>query len=119
MCAQFVTGNNRPSGMMESVRNVALAVAVGAAAATLPAGVGAAHQPRATKARSGLYGVLYRGPTTPVCRIGIPCEAPAPGVTLIFTRPGSGLAPLRTKTGTDGSYRALLPAAIYTVDRSA
>lgn len=49
----------------------------------------------------------------PVCRAGVPCEAPAPGVTLVFSRSGDTMG--TTKTRADGSYRILLPAAIYAV----
>lgn len=62
---------------------------------------------------SGLQGTVYRGPITPVCRQGKPCEAPAQGVTLIFGRSGS--PSVRIQTSQDGTYRALLPAGIYSV----
>ena len=123
MCAKLVAGNNWSSGIMVSVKRAALPLALSAAAATLVAGVAAAGSasrsptaaPQATRVPSGLHGVLYRGPTTPVCKVNVPCEAPAPGVTLFFTRPGSGLKAISTKTGADGAYRVPLPAAIYTV----
>lgn len=68
---------------------------------------------KAVRAQSGLRGTVYIGPITPVCTVYEPCEAPAPGVTLTFTR--GVLVIRRTTTGKDGSYRVLLPAAIYTV----
>jgi hypothetical protein len=37
---------------------------------------------------SGLYGVVTRGPTTPVCRVDVPCSAPYGHSTLVFSRPG-------------------------------
>jgi hypothetical protein len=80
----------------------------GLAAASLPIG-----DSGAVRKQNGLHGTVYRGPIRPVCTQTEPCEAPAPGVTLIFTHAGVRVA--RTMTGADGSYRVLLPAAIYTV----
>jgi hypothetical protein len=59
----------------------------------------------------GLHGVVTKGPTMPVCRVGQPCSAPAQ-VTLVFRRPGHVY---RTRSGSDGSYRVRLPAGIYAV----
>jgi hypothetical protein len=63
--------------------------------------------------KNGLYGTVYRSPSTPVCTLIEPCEAPAPNVTLVFTRPGAAV--IRVRTSHDGRYRVLLPAAIYRV----
>ena len=38
--------------------------------------------------RSGLYGSVRRGPLTPVCRVGVACDAPARNVILTFSRTG-------------------------------
>ncbi len=103
--------DRRRAGIMLVVRRIALPLAAGGLAATLAAGLALAA--RAPAAPSGLHGVVYRGPTTPVCREGVPCEAPAPGVTLFFGR--SGVRKGAIKTRADGSYRILLPAAIYAV----
>jgi hypothetical protein len=62
---------------------------------------------------TGLFGVVMRGPTSPVCAIEINCEAPAAGVTLIFLRAGSEVA--RTTTGRDGRYRVRLRPGRYAV----
>ncbi len=69
----------------------------------------------ATPPRSGLYGTVRRGPITPVCVVGVPCDAPAAGVTLTFSRTG-----LLRKTRTDqqGAYRIGLPPGIYSVSTS-
>jgi hypothetical protein len=99
---------------MWRVRRIVLALA--AAALTGSAGAAAAFRPAAARVRSevsGLHGIVYRGPTTPVCRAGVPCEAPAAGVTLRFTRPG--LQVVQAVTRADGSYRILLPPGIYRV----
>jgi hypothetical protein len=61
---------------------------------------------------SGIGGVLYRGPVTPVCRTGIPCDAPAPGVTLVFTRAGRDA---RTRTRTGGRFSIPLVPGVYAV----
>jgi hypothetical protein len=51
---------------------------------------------------SGLYGVVTRGPITPVCRVGTPCTAPYAGATLVFSRPG---VTRRVTTDGKGAYR--------------
>lgn len=88
-----------------------------AATALVAAGLAAASSPiddaAAVRAQSGLRGTVYIWPTTPVCTLFEPCEAPAPNVWLTFRR--AGLVIGRAKTASDGSYRILLPAAIYTV----
>ncbi len=91
------------------LRGGAVALAVAAVAAAAPA-VG-------STVRSGLYGLVMRGPTQPVCRAEQPCEAPAPGVTLVFSR--AGRPPVRATTGQDGSYRVALGPGIYSVRTSA
>jgi hypothetical protein len=76
---------------------VCLAVVAGASAASPP---------------SGLYGTVRRGPITPVCRAGVPCDAPAPNITLTFSRAGR----LRTtRADRQGAYRIGLPPGIYSV----
>ncbi len=62
---------------------------------------------------SGLFGVVMRGPITPVCTTESPCDAPAAGVTLLFRR--SGAVAGRVVTGRDGRYRIALPPGLYTV----
>jgi hypothetical protein len=53
-----------------------------------------------------------RGPTTPVCRIELPCSAPAKDVRLTFTRLGRSW---RTTTDDLGRYRITLKPGRYTV----
>jgi hypothetical protein len=55
---------------------------------------------------SGLYGVVTRGPTKPVCQVGMPCTAPYEGATLVFSRPG--VSARRVTTDTRGRYRIAL-----------
>jgi hypothetical protein len=81
-------------------------VAAVALALLLPAGA-----PTATG--SGLWGVVRRGPITPVCMEGTPCSEPAPNVTLVFTRNGREAA--RVITRRDGRYRLALRPGIYGV----
>jgi hypothetical protein len=59
-----------------------------------------------------LHGTVTRGPITPVCRVGVPCDGPAAHATLYFTGVGT-----RTSTTTDaqGHYRLKLKAGLYTV----
>lgn len=61
----------------------------------------------------GLHGVVRRGPTTPVCRAGTPCSAPAVGAVLVFSRGGRDAA--RVRTGAGGRYSIHLPAGTYAV----
>ena len=60
---------------------------------------------------SGLQGTVTKGPTTPVCRQGQPCTAPAQ-VTLIFQRANRTT---RVRTTQTGRYRAILTPGYYTV----
>ena len=62
---------------------------------------------------SGLRGIVMRGPITPVCRVGVPCEEPAAGVALLFSRSGRVVA--RTTTARNGGYRVALRPGRYGV----
>jgi hypothetical protein len=77
-----------------------------AAALACTSGAGAAS-------RSGLYGLVMRGPTQPVCQVGTPCNGPASGLTLVFVRNGTTVA--RAKTSASGHYAIALAPAIYAV----
>jgi hypothetical protein len=61
---------------------------------------------------SGLYGVVRKGPITPTCREGVPCDAPAQ-VTLVFAHNGADVA--RVRSTATGRYRMPLAAGYYTV----
>jgi hypothetical protein len=61
----------------------------------------------------GLYGTVTRGPTSPVCRAGVPCSEPASGAQLIFTRNGNVAA--RVVVGKDGRYSVSLAPGAYGV----
>jgi hypothetical protein len=62
---------------------------------------------------SGLHGVVTKGPTTPVCRQGQTCTAPAQ-VTLVFRNQRSART-FRTRSDALGRYRIVLPAGYYDV----
>ena len=62
---------------------------------------------------SGLHGTVTRGPTTPVCRVGVPCSAPAVGAVLVFSR--TGHTPARVRAGAGGLYSIRLAPGYYTV----
>jgi hypothetical protein len=66
----------------------------------------------AAAATSGLRGVVARWPVTPVCRAGVPCSAPAKGVTLTFRRLARSWS---AKTDDRGRYRIHLRPGTYTV----
>jgi hypothetical protein len=78
----------------------ALVVAAAAAGAAAP-----------TRVESGLRGVVMRGPTKPVCIEDEPCEEPAAGIVLRFSRAGKLIA--RTRTGATGAYRVRLRPGTY------
>lgn len=61
---------------------------------------------------TGLRGTVMRGPTVPVCRVGLPCTAPAPGVVLVFRAPGRTV---RARTDAHGRYRVELAAGSWAV----
>jgi hypothetical protein len=62
-----------------------------------------------------LHGTVTIGPTTPVCRVDVPCEKPAAKVTLTFSRPGRTV---RSVTDAKGHYRVALPAGTWDVRAS-
>ena len=64
-------------------------------------------------ARSGLYGTVMRGPISPTCVAEQPCDAPAAGVVLVFSRGGVVVA--RVRTHGNGSYRIRLAPGRYAV----
>jgi hypothetical protein len=67
----------------------------------------------ASELRSGLRGVVMRGPTKPVCRENETCEEPAVGVVLRFSRAGQVVA--RVETGAGGAYSVRLRPGVYGV----
>jgi hypothetical protein len=69
----------------------------------------------ASVARGGLAGTVTRGPITPVCRVGIPCDALAPNLTLTFTHAAVNVT---TRTDQRGRYRIELPVGTYVVRTS-
>jgi hypothetical protein len=90
---------------MRSTRTLALIVV------SLTLAVGAS----ASSSSSGLHGTVRRAPITPVCRVGIPCDAPAPGVVLTFSRTG---VVRKVRTDQTGAYRIALPPGVYSVTTS-
>ena len=61
---------------------------------------------------SGLYGVVTRGPVTPVCRADVPCTAPYAKATLVFSRVG---VIRRVTTDAKGRYRISLAPGRWTL----
>jgi hypothetical protein len=59
-----------------------------------------------------LHGHVLRGPITPVCRVGTPCDAPAANTTVQFTRLGRTV---NTLTNAKGYYRIRLKGGVYSV----
>jgi hypothetical protein len=71
--------------------------------------------PAAATAPGGLYGTVTRGPTSPVCRVGVACDEPAGHALFLLVRNGA-----TTKVGTDatGHYRVRLAPGRYTVRKN-
>jgi hypothetical protein len=70
-------------------------------------------------ATSGLFGVVSKGPITPICRLGVPCDAPA-HVVLTFSRLSTSPSAARServRSTSDryGRYRVALASGYYTV----
>jgi hypothetical protein len=66
----------------------------------------------ASVTRSGVHGSVRRGPTQPVCQVGIPCSAPAAGVRLTFSR---GAVVRHVRTNKRGRYSIRLAPGRYAV----
>ena len=79
------------------------AVALLALALAVPAGA---------STTGGLKGLVQRGPVTPVCQAGVPCDAPAKHVTITFVRNGVSRS---VTTGDDGRYVIRLAPGTWTV----
>jgi hypothetical protein len=61
----------------------------------------------------GLYGLVTRGPTTPVCSTDEPCSEPAARTKLRFLRAGTLIGSVVTDAR--GRYRLQLRRGVYTV----
>jgi hypothetical protein len=59
-----------------------------------------------------LHGLVFRGPTKPVCSMTEPCTEPAAGALLTFTRSGHTA---RVRVDARGRYRIALVAGTYSV----
>jgi len=62
---------------------------------------------------TGLRGLVKRGPIMPVCRVNVPCDEPARGVKLVFSRSGKVVA--TATTNQKGWYRVTLRPGRYSV----
>jgi hypothetical protein len=81
--------------------------------ATLVFGSGIAGAAASSGVTSGLRGVVMRSPTKPICGEAEPCEEPAAGVVLRFSKGGRLVA--RVTTGRAGGYRVKLRPGRYVV----
>ena len=64
-------------------------------------------------ADSGLYGSVVVSPAQPVCRVGVPCTAPAKNTWLTFSARGRSV--VRARTDARGRYRVTLRPGTYVV----
>lgn len=71
------------------------------------------RHPACASTRTGVEGIVLRGPIAPVCVAGSPCEAPAYGVTVRALQNGNTVA--ATATDKDGRFRLSLEAGDYTI----
>ena len=62
---------------------------------------------------SGLYGSVVVSPAQPVCRVGVPCTAPAKNTWLTFSARGRPI--VRARTDAHGRYRVTLRPGTYVV----
>ena len=60
-----------------------------------------------------LHGTITRGPTTPVCQVGKPCNEPMAGAVLVFSRNSRIVA--RTRSDARGHYSVRLRTGTYRV----
>jgi hypothetical protein len=74
----------------------------------------ASASPAARQAPGGLYGKVTRGPITPVCQVGIPCDEPAAHATFLLVRNGKST---RVRTDARGNYRVRLAPGRYVISK--
>ena len=86
---------------------------IAAALAALSAGFAPAAASHGAAPNSGLFGVVTRGPISPMCVAEQPCSEPASGAVLTFSRGGTVVA--RVTARHNGTYRVRLGAGLYTV----
>jgi hypothetical protein len=69
-----------------------------------------------TRAGSGLlWGIVTRGPVSPVERLGVPSSVPAAGVTVVVSSPDGKTAGTAV-TDDEGNYRIGLPPGTFIVN---
>ncbi|MGZ8694731.1 MAG: hypothetical protein ACXWYS_04760 [Gaiellaceae bacterium] len=68
--------------------------------------------PATASTPSGLYGTVTRGPISPVCRVGVPCDGPAARAVFLLVRHGTTI---KVRTDARGHYRVRLAPGRYTV----
>jgi hypothetical protein len=90
---------------LELVRRLGVFLLVSLVASATAAG--------AASMRSGLHGVVRRGPVSPMCVAEQPCYVPAPGYKLVFSRRASVVA--RVTTDSSGRYRIRLAPGRYSI----
>jgi len=90
--------------VMMWLRAVTLTVIAGLAAACSPA------VPTGVAADPAAY--VLRGPVTPVCRVGVPCDAPFSA--LFHVREG-GVEVARFRSDSGGRFRLTLPPGTYLI----
>jgi hypothetical protein len=77
-------------------------------------GGGSGGKPSPATGKGNLHGTVTRAPTSPVCRSGTPCSAPAAGAQLLFTLLDDGPV-TSVVVAKDGSYSVSLAPGVYTV----
>jgi hypothetical protein len=104
---EAVVSLEQPEGDAILLHNLSRAAVVGVAIAASAVALSSASS------GSGLRGLVTKGPTQPVCVVGKPCSAPAPGVRLSFTR---NSATRSVVTDSQGRYFIRLRPGAYSVE---
>ena len=74
--------------------------------------VSGCNQATSPSATTGLTGVVTRGPTTPVCQVQTPCDAP---FSATFTVEQNGRRITDFRSDANGRFTVMLPTGVYRI----
>ena len=103
----WLSGPRQGRATLGGMRAFAAAIVAASLTTAIPMSVASG-----SSSSSGLEGKVLRGPVSPVCVQGRPCQVVA-SVTLAFSRSGTRVARVRSTQA--GNYRIALPPGVYTV----
>ncbi len=87
-------------------------VAVSGLVPMVAVALAAAAEPAPSRPSGGLYGLVMRGPVSPVCLPAERCDEPAANATIVLAR---GDRTIRVRTDRTGRYRVRLAPGRYMV----